>query len=450
MKRAALLLFAVALLLPAGGTSAQRSSEDVGLPASVVNLSRAVATHEWLAVDAAGQPLQAVRWRAIKDTGNCCENHLATLPTGRLVDFGGTWLNYSDDEGRTWRQVRPIEPFAGGEGTVTMAPNGDIIGIAWDVYSGDRIVAFKMEAATGAWTYMPNRLHMPFYDREWVSVVPGPHTIGAVTVPYITVLRGGWPSKDVWSYSLDGLTYSLMSNKAATGVAEVVSRWLPETEAPMADWIQPISESGVTPLPGGGALARRVDTLDSLPGVAGEWWIMDPGTLRWSRFTLGDGSNIPRGRMQMDSTGAFHHVNVAGGTVTYRMSSDGGRSWQTQEVALPADHTVEDWDMRANGALGLGVVAVHAHRGGADQDLVLKFRTDCGAPEHTRTMLVGKGDLNVSAGLGANLRFDFATTSILPDGRVATSFMDSGHTTPAVAVELPPAEAQPEPEPCSS
>jgi hypothetical protein len=34
-------------------------------------------------------------------------------------------------------------------------------------------------------------------------------------------------------------------------------------------------------------------------------------------------------------------------------------------------------------------------------------------------------------------RFDFATIAILPDGRVATSFGDSDHLRPAVAIEQP-------------
>jgi hypothetical protein len=83
-------------------------------------------------------------------------------------------------------------------------------------------------------------------------------------------------------------------------------------------------------------------------------------------------------------------------------------------------------------------VAIHAHNATTDkdQDLVLRFATVCGTPELVRTHLVGKGDLNASSGLGASIRFDFATTALLPDGKVATSIIDTAHQSPALAVEL--------------
>lgn len=41
-----------------------------------------------------------------------------------------------------------------------------------------------------------------------------------------------------------------------------------------------------------------------------------------------------------------------------------------------------------------------------------------------------------TAGLGNDVRFDFATAVILPDGRVATSFQDRRHGDPKLAIEL--------------
>ena len=97
---------------------------------------------------------------------------------------------------------------------------------------------------------------------------------------------------------------------------------------------------------------------------------------------------------------------------------------------------MEEWDFRASGALDETIVALHAHKPtGTDQDLVLEFDTSCDEPAHLRTFLVGKGDLNVSSGLGAALRFDFATVALLGDGRAATSIVDSQHTTPSLAIE---------------
>ena len=406
-----------------------------GLPASVQNVTFQPQTLSYPVLAPTGEQIGTTAWRVVPGTGNCCENHLGATRTGRLLDFGGAYLNFSDDQGLTWKQVRPAEPLVGPEGTVVNAPGGDIVGVTWDPYTGDRVLAFKMDGTTGAWEYMYTALHTPFYDREWIAVIPGPHTIGGQTVPYITVLRGGWPSKSVWYYSLDGLHYAIASNKVLTQLAGgTTNAWLPTEANAEADWTQPISESSITPLIGGGALARSVDTLDP----AGSWYQLAPGSMLWSRFYLGDGSDLPTGRLVQDSRGWAHLVDVDEGAVTYRLSKDGGRTWTSTTAALPPNHTVEDWDLRANGAAGVTSVAIHAHNGASsvDQDLVMRFATVCGTPELVRTHLVGKGDLNVGAGLGASLRFDFATTAILPDGKVATSIIDSAHRSPALAMEI--------------
>ena len=414
-------------------TEALSSSAAPGLPATVATVSFQKQTISYPVLSPSGQQIGTTAWRVVKGTGNCCENHLGATKTGRLLDYGGAYINFSDDNGLTWKQVRPAEPLLGPEGTVVNAPGGDIVGITWDPYTGDRVLAFKMNASNGTWEYMYTPLHTPFYDREWIAVIPGPHTVAGQTVPYITVIRGGWPSKAVWYYSLDGLHYAIASNKVLTQLAGGnVNAWLPTAADPEADWTQPISESGISPLIGGGALARSVDALDA------GWYRIAPGSMLWSSFKLGDGSELPDGRLVMDSRGWSHVVNVSEGNVTYRLSKDGGMTWSTVTSALPANHTVEEWDLRANGALGVTAVAIHAHNSvtDKDQDLVMRFATVCGTPELVRTHLVGKGDLNASSGLGASIRFDFATTSMLPDGKVATSIIDNAHTSPAVAVEL--------------
>lgn len=407
-----------------------------GLPATVQNASFQKQTISYPVLAPTGEQIGTTAWRVVRGTGNCCENHLGATGDGRLLDFGGAYLNFSDDQGLTWKQVRPVEPLVGPEGTVVNAPGGDIVGVTWDPYTGDRVLAFKMDGATGMWEYMYTALHTPFYDREWIAVIPGPHTIAGQTFPYITVIRGGYPSKAVWYYSLDGLHYAIASNKSLSQlVGGDTNAWLPSSPDPEADWTQPISESTITPLIGGGALARAADTLDIAPP---EWWRLSPGSMLWQHFRLGDGSELPRGRLAMDSRGWAHLVNANEGAVTYRLSQDGGRTWTSATAALPPSHTVENWDLRANGALGVSSVAIHAHNdaSGNDQDLVMRFATVCGAPELIRTHLVGKGDTNAGIGLGASIRFDFATTAILPDGRIATSLLDSAHLSPALAMEI--------------
>lgn len=414
------------------------SDDAPGLPATVETVPFQKSLRSYPTTDPAGAQIGSTTWRVVRGTGNCCENHLGATKSGRLLDYGGAYINFSDDLGLTWKRVRPIEPLVGPEGTIVNAPGGDIVGITWDPYTGDRVLAFKMDGATGTWSYMYTPLHTPFYDREWISVIPGPLTIAGQTIPYLTVIRGGWPAKDIWYYSLDGLHYTFASNKVLTQIASGagVSRWLPTTPNADADWIQPITESGVAPLNTGGALAWRVDTLDSVGGA--RWFVVEPGSLQWQRFRLDNGSELPDGRLVQDSRGWSHVVAVREGLVTYNLSKDGGQTWTSTTTALPANHTVEEWDFHANGALGLTAVGIHAHNGltNTDQDLVIKYGTACGQPEHTRTHFVGAGNLNAGRGLGASIRFDFATMVILPDGRIATSMMDTSHTSPALAVEL--------------
>jgi hypothetical protein len=62
------------------------------------------------------------------------------------------------------------------------------------------------------------------------------------------------------------------------------------------------------------------------------------------------------------------------------------------------------------------------------------------SPRLTRLYEVGLGDVNGSSGVGADVRFDFETVTIMPDGRVAMSFYDTttmagGGVQPALALE---------------
>src|SRR5688500_7355936 len=67
-------------------------------------------------------------WTVVLSTGNCCENYLTSNSQGRLYDFGGSYINFTDDRGKKWKQVRPITPLVNGEGAIAMAPGGDVVG----------------------------------------------------------------------------------------------------------------------------------------------------------------------------------------------------------------------------------------------------------------------------------------------------------------------------------
>jgi hypothetical protein len=154
-------------------------------------------------------------WRVVENTGNCCENYVTISPNGRLMDFGGSYVNYTDDRGKTWRQVQPLTPLVNGEGAIVMGLDGDVLGVEWDPYTADHLQVYKYDGDTRQWLYNEMPLHQPFYDREWIAVVPGPVTIRGTTYPWVSFIKGGYLTKEAWYYSTDGLNYLDISSKVA-------------------------------------------------------------------------------------------------------------------------------------------------------------------------------------------------------------------------------------------
>ena len=423
------LLLVLATIVALGVGLAVRSADadpSTVLEATVVPIEREVVKRSYPSTDHGSLPgpeddrQGTTKWRTVASTGNCCENYLTATRQGRLLEFGGTFVRISDDRGLTWKQVEPLTPLLNGEGTITVAPNGDILGIGWDPYSGDHLQAFKYEAFSGKWFYNELPLHTPFYDREWITVVPGPFSIDGQTVPYITFLRGGYPSKELYLWSSDGLNYLEASSKFIDNTQNgTVNRWLTTKPDPSFDWIQPNSNTGLTPL-GGGAVLARPDQ--------GGWSLLDPATLEWTGYRYGNGQT-PQGRHQIDSAGRIHNVNAGGNSIDYRISSDGGQTWNSERVLLPTGMSVEHWDFRANKNAGVGAVVVHAAKAGgqADQDLAYKFDISTDTPRLKRSYRIGLGDVNSTAGVQNTLgsRLDFETITILPGGAIAISFLDS-------------------------
>jgi hypothetical protein len=381
-------------------------------------------------------------WRVVEETGNCCETYLTTTAGGRLLDFGGRFVNYSDDRGRTWRQVRPLTPLLNGEGAIVTAPGGDVLGVEWDPYSGDHLQFYKYEADTAQWLYTEMPLHQPFYDREWIAVVPGPVTIGGETHEYVSLVKGGIP-KEVWFYSTDGLHYTQVTSKDLDRLlsGREVEGPLPAAADPGNDWHQPNTSGGIAALGDGGALAA--------PDFMGGWSLLDGETFTWSGYRF-PGGEEPVGRFQVDSGGRVHNVVLAGDgdRFDYRVSADGGRTWKALTLQLPANHVVEELDFRANRAAGVAAVAMRAEdqAGGTDQDLVYKLDIAGPAPRLLRRYNVGLGDVNATGGVGNPVRFDFESVTVFADGRVAVSFLDSTTTmhhpvhgtegpAPAIAIE---------------
>ncbi|TDD29346.1 hypothetical protein E1218_04800, partial [Kribbella turkmenica] len=310
-----------------------------GIPARIVVADRPVSISSYPTVDygrsdSPGDDRHATTtWRVVKGTGNCCENYLTTTPGGRLLDFGGTHITYSDDRGRSWRQVQPLTPMVNGEGAIVAAPGGDVLGVEWDPYSGDHLQAYKYEADTGQWLYTEMVLHQPFYDREWIGVVPGPVTIDGNTYDYVSFVKGGYPSKEIWLMSTDGLNYTDVSSKFVDQITsgKTLTGPLPARAEAANDWIQPNTGSKMTTLGTSNMLAA--------PDAGSQWALYDGNG--WSAYRYPDGTQ-PSGLLQVDSAGSVHNlVPTSGGDgFDYRTSTDGGHTWHTTTVTLPPRHTI--------------------------------------------------------------------------------------------------------------
>jgi hypothetical protein len=445
LRRTWIALVSLAGLLAAGiGAQPAPAVQVPALQAQVVDISRPVAIKSYSTVDygkktvATDDKKGSTTWRVVQGTGNCCENYLTTTSGGRLLDFGGSFINYSDDRGVTWKQVRPLNPLVNGEGTLDLAPNGDVIAIGWDPYSGDHLQAFKYEANSGNWYYQEQPLHSPFYDREWVTVVPGPFSIDGRTYPYLSFLKGGYPSKEDWLYSTDGIEYTNVTSKYVDDTLSSETQSYLTTHADSTfDWIQANSSTGLTALGAGGALASGDWPFDA-------WSLLHPSTLTWTAFEF-PGPVVPQGSFQVDSAGRIQNLvpHGDGAGFDYRTSTDGGKSWRSATVALPAKYTIDQIDFRANRAAGVAAVVVHALNSdtGNDQDYVYKFDIATSQPFLKRMYLVGLGDAGSAAGVGNSVRMDFQTVSIFNDGRVALSFLDSTTHYPSPTT----GQAQPRP-----
>jgi hypothetical protein len=414
-----------------------RSGPTIALEADVTDHTAMIADETYPVLDAAGKPAGKQDWRVVQGTGNCCENYLSSTSRGRLFDFGGDYLYFSDDEGLTWQRVEPADPLPNfGEGAVAVAPNGDIVGVAWNPYHGDRVVPFKYEAAEETWYYTATKLHQPFFDRESMAALPGPFTFAGEKYPYIVLLKGGYPAKDPWLVSLDGLNYFVPSAKFLDQMtADVRTGYLDFKATPAHDWLQTTYQTRVTALGKGQALSGLGGYLED--GLSPQWAVLD-NEIKWSAFDFKDRRLPGNGNMLTDSQGRLHYVTATRKATVYMMSADGGRNWVTTKLPHPkGTEGRPDVDFRAHGKLELTAIAAHIHdKKGNSQDFVYKLTTAGDRLRLLKTYLVGNGELVTGSGVASSApRFDFSTITFLPDGRVALSFIDGEYRTPVIAIE---------------
>lgn len=407
---------------------APASSQVPGAPAQVVDYDPPIRIERYKVTDFGRSPSAKddrtfkAKFRVAERTGNCCENYLTASAGGRLFDQGGRYINFSDDKGATWKSVQPLAPLVNGEGTISMGPKGDVLGVEWDPYSGDHLQAYKYDALAEEWTYLEAPLHTPFYDRPWLSVVPGPFDIHGQKTPYVTFVDG-YPHNGTLLYSTDGLTYARASSPYVDReLEEPVQSWIPTKKSPDLDWIQPNTNSPIIPLGGGRALAPPA-------AFTRDWALLNPETLRWAPFTL-PGDQKLSGRYLVDSRGRIHNLQNAATGFAYRISTNGGRSWKDTAVALPEGVSSTgglQFDFRANAKQGLAAVVLHAvnAKTKTDNDLVYTLDVSTDAPRLKRLYEIGLGDVDASSGVGQDIRLDFQTVAILPGGKIATSFLDT-------------------------
>ena len=415
--------------------------EGVGLPAKIVDFAperiemQQHPTTDFGATEGTEDDrVGTTDWRVVMGTGNCCENHLGVTSTGRIFDIAGSYVNYSDDQGVTWKSVQPLTGLINGEGSIAVAPNGDVLAIEWDAYTGDHLLAYKYVAETDEWLTFDNPIHHPVYDRPWITVVPGPFTVGPLEreVPYITLVIGGTGVKEPMFMSTDGLSYQEISSRTLDGLTDTPAQgWLPIEADASFDWIQPIRNAAATPLGGGRALAGG--------------FMLNPDDLHWDAWTLPNGQPPPT-FIQIDSRGRIHELKDTNEGFDYRISADNGQSWTTTSVPYPLTiGSPVQTDFHANAAVGIAAVSTRVN----NQDWLYKFDITGDAARLTRRYRVGLGNAQAAPGVGQLTapRFDFQTVAIMPDGRLALSFLDAttmwhppgvgvlGRLTPVLAIE---------------
>jgi hypothetical protein len=440
---------AVATAAVAGFAMAALSAPPDALPTSSSKLPDKPVVKRFAVYDARGRKIGTQPWRLTTAGGNCCEVFVTATRTGRLVEFGGTYPIYSDDQGRTWTEVAPLAPstsrvpnpgpkqIAGGEGTVVQAPGGDILGVGWDPYSGDRLQSFFYSAKEKKWSYMEAPLHEPFYDREWNAVAKGPFTINGTTYPWVGLVLSN-ANREVVLMTTDGLNYFQPTQRDLDAVRNgKVTKYLPVVKDPEFDYMQEQAQTGLAMVPGGALSFDRTQTCKTQ-------LLLKDGT--WTCFALPNEHELT-GPIHTDSRGWLHEVVVEGSDVTYRISKDGGRKWTEKTFHYPGEPNIETFDFKANGKLGMAVVAAHAKKDdGTYQDMVMRFDVHTTTPVLQRTYLVGDGNLRSSVGLDAvqtvndtinnakSNRVDYTSVAILPDGKIAVSFADKTYDDPAIAV----------------
>ncbi len=407
--------------------------------------------------------------------GNCCEHYLATTKEGWIVNLGGEYPVWSEDRGHTWQTYvptitdqdtscrSPIHNIPGGEGlgegSVVQATNGDLIAMSWYPYPNydgkvDRFYAYLYDAASDEWSWCQNNVHEPFYDRSWQVEVKGPITRDA------NGLSGNWPWASIvisnyWhqsineggTISVDGINYDRLDFPGRNGNPNPVTFDLNFTDLGVEwDYAMPHREMRAIPLPGeenggpAGVLFPRYFNDGSNAWLDTE--------LRWHKHTVTNGTEIPSEYLWLDSSGTLHSLDRESDSngLWHRTSTDGGNNWTlVMNYTWPTAQRIDEWEFQVDGSLKLANVFMRvqeqddlcpAGSSPCDRDLLFQVRDYEEWPAPYNVVFLGLGDKDSTSGAGNDIRFDFASLAILPDGGAVVAYHDSTDEDPLFAVEV--------------
>ena len=335
----------------------------------------------------------AATWRISAAGGNCCETYVSATPSGRLVESGGTYPWYTDDQGRHWYQVKFDVPdqndngktIAGGEGATVVGAGGDVYGVTWDAYSGDHLQAYRYTAQTNSWKVADVAMKTPVYDRPWLTYAQGPFTFDGAKTSHLLDATGGTLTKDVDTLSADGLDYSVPSyyshDEAQSRPAKVR---IEPVHNPDADWWQPHPGTSTLPLTAGGVLrfANTDDLTGDRPCAVAR---LNQKTSTWQCVNL-RGTFQP-GIIRQDSRGLLTNVYATDGGTALELatSGDGGVHWHSTVLRPPGKkrhlETPDMYNVVANGRLGQAVVSARFDdASNHGQDVVFRVSTKHAKP----------------------------------------------------------------------
>ena len=184
------------------------------------------------------------------------------------------------------------------------------------------------------------------------------------------------------------------------------------------------------PVPSGGLYFPNyfIDGTDAFLDTSLNWW----------SATNENGSSLPSEYCSFDSSGALHCLIAEGTLVSHLLSWDGGENWENNTYDLSdSASSIEEWEYHSNGVHDLFVLNVrYQSSSGPDVDVAWHVRGFSESIIPDSMTYIGQGDLDSTSGAGADIRFDFASMGILPDGGSFIAYHDSSDPDPLFAVEM--------------